>query len=130
MHLVRPYGLWRLLNAALFSLAFWLPWTARPSTNGLIMLALSGLIIFLNPLGMGVLFGCVYSWMNFVLAFRKVAFIQRRDLRIALWGWGVGSLGLVWWIEAQLLIGVWLMVLALLSCFVLEYGFMAYGDRG
>jgi hypothetical protein len=84
---------------------------------------------FLNPLGVGVLFGCVYSWMNFVLAFRTVAFIQRRDLLIALWGWGLGSLGLLWWIEAQLLGGVWLMLLTLLSSAILEFGFMSHGDR-
>jgi hypothetical protein len=129
MRLFTPYGLWRLLNATLFSLAFWLPWTGHPSTNGLIMLGLSVLIIFLNPLGVGVFFGCVYSCMNFVLAFRKVAFIQRRDLLIALWGWGVGSLGLLWWIEAQLLVGVWLMLLTMLSCVVLEYGFMPHAER-
>lgn len=129
MRFFTPYGMWRLLNASLFCVAFWLPWTARPSTNGLIMVGLSVLIIFLNPLGVGVFFGCVYSWMNFILAFRKVAFIHRRDLQIALWGWGMGSLGLLWWTGAQLLVGVWLMLLSFLSSCVLEYCFMPHADR-
>jgi hypothetical protein len=129
MPLATRYAPWRLLNATLFSLAFWLPWTAHPSTNGLHMLAFIGLIIFFNPLGVGVLFGCVYTCLNIVLAFREAKFIQRRDLRIALWGWAGGSIGLLFWIEAQLLVGVWLMLLTLLSSYMLEYGFMPDVDR-
>jgi hypothetical protein len=126
MRLFTPYGSWRLLNATLFSLAFWLPWTTNPPTNGLSMVGLIGMIIFLNPFGMGVFFGCVYSWMNMILAFRQVTVIQRRDLQIALWGWGLGSVGVLFWIEAQLRVGIWLMLFTLLSSYVLEYYFIPH----
>jgi hypothetical protein len=89
------------------------------------MLAFASWFFLLGPFGLGVLFGCVYCCMNFVLAFQQVEFIQQRDLRIALWGWGLGCLGIVWWVGAQLLGGVWLMLFALLSSYVLEYGFKA-----